>query len=218
MPVDIVCFCSYLVTDDYSKWCPDDHIASKFVNALKGEELKGYAYVPVLGLRRYLGNANLDDAIGWFADMVASHMQRHRMHGPFALVPVPNSGNTVRSSTRPRTVKLARATAPKIVDGTKVLDCLRWKKDLGSARRGAGTRDPATLYQNLAFISKLPVGTPYILIDDVLTTGGHLQACIAKLTSGGAAVIAGFCAGRTVHDPPEDPFAVTKESVPDYLP
>src|SRR6267143_3346780 len=96
----LLCVCSYLVTNDYGLWRPQDHNASKFVKAVKGETLNGYAYVPVLGVRRHLNNANLDDSVEWLGDMVASYMQEAAMEPPFVLVPVPNSSITTKSSKR----------------------------------------------------------------------------------------------------------------------
>ena len=48
---------------------------------------------------------------------------------------------------------------------------------------------------------------PYILIDDVLTSGGHLQAGVAELTNKGANVVLGICALKAAQEPVSDPFA-----------
>lgn len=206
MPLEVVCFCSYLVTENRSAWRPQDQIATKFVKALKGETLKGYAYVPVLGSRQYLGNGNLDDSIEWFGDMVASYMHDAGIEPPFALVPVPNSSATSKLP-RPRTHKLARAIARRIGAGAVVADCLRWKRDLGSTRKGTGgTRDAATLYANLVLIEDVDDTIPHILIDDAVASGGHLRACAAKLRVEGASVVKAFCGGITVHEPPDSAF------------
>jgi len=221
MPLEVICLCTYLVTENYGLWRPQDHNASKFVKALKGETLNGYAYVPVLGVQRHLDNSNLDESIVWFGDLVASYMQQHGMNPPFVLVPVPNSSSTTKdSSSRPRTRKLARAIAAKIGQGTTVADCLRWKQNLGSARKGTGvaTRDAATLYSNLAVIEKIDGSNPYILIDDAIASGGHLQACAAMLAKRGATVVSAFCGGRTVHEPPDSAFAPLREELADYIP
>lgn len=214
MPLEVICFCSYLVTNDHSVWRSQDHIATKFVKALKGEQLKGYAYVPVLGARQYLGNGNLDDSIEWFGDMVAHYMQENGLEPPFVLVPVPNSGNT-RKSPKPRTFKLAKAIAEKI-GNTEIADCLRWKEDLGSARKGGGTRDAGILYRNLVVTEELDESLPHILIDDALASGGHLQACAAKLESEGATVAMAFCGGDTVHEPPPLAFDIFRRELDDY--
>ena len=220
MPLEVVCLCTYLVTDNYGLWRPQDHRASKFVKALKGETLNGYAYVPVLGVQRHLDNNNLDESIEWFGDLVANYMQEHEMDPPFVLVPVPNSSNTRDSRRKPRTLKLAQAVAARIGQGTTVADCLRWKQDFGSARKGTGmaTRDPAKLYPNLAVVEKIDGSNPYILIDDAIASGGHLKACAAKLTKKGATVVAAFCGGRTVHEPPDSAFAPLREEMDDYIP
>lgn len=218
MSLFVTSFASYLVTDDYSSWRAEDHNASKFVKALKGERLNGYAYVPVLGVRRYLGNGNLDDTIEWFADIVANFMQQNGIEPPFALVPVPNSGITLESDKKPRTLKLASAIAKKTGNDSKAVDCLRWKRGLGSARKGTGTRDVPTLYANLAVTKKIDKNVPHMLIDDAIASGGHLQACAAKLKHEGANADIAFCGGHTVHEPPESAFAIFHSELADYEP
>ena len=217
MPLEVISFCSYLKTDDYSVWRPQDHNATKFVKALKGEQLNGYAYVPVLGVQCHLSNANLDDSIEWFGHMAAHYMQQNGLEPPFVLVPIPNS-SAVSKSPKPRTLKLAKAIAARLGNETKVADCLRWKKAIGSARKGGGTRNARILHENLVLIEELDEELPHIMIDDALSSGGHLQACAAKLQSEGATVTKAFCGGDTVHEPPQDAFAIFRRELDDYEP
>lgn len=65
---------------------------------------------------------------------------------------------------------------------------------------------------------KLAPGTRVVLVDDVLTSGGHFQACSAKLKVGGAQVLIGICGRRTVHDQDRRPFDIFEEQVEDYEP
>jgi hypothetical protein len=218
MPLSVTTFCTYLSTTDHGVWRPQDHAAAKFVKALKREKFRGYAYVPVLGVWRFLDNGNLPDSVSWFADMVADYIESNSMNPPFELVPVPNNDNTSGSPKRPHTYALARAIQARIRGESKVLDCLRWKSELGSVREGAGSRNPASLYQNLFVSGVRNRDSRHLLIDDCFTLGGHLRACAAALSSSGAHVAGAFCAARTVHSPPAAAFRVLTELLDDFQP
>lgn len=217
MPLHVVCFSSYLATIHIS-WRSDDWYSHKFVHAIKGHELNGYAYIPVLGNVRRLNNANRDSAIDWFAEMVGDYFARKKIVPPFGLIPIPNSKCTKSSSTKPQTLRLARAIAKRIGEGVEVEDCLRWKKDLGSASSEGGPRDAGVLYDNCAVIDELDEDIPYILVDDVLTSGGHLQACAARVRNVDAEVSLAVCAGRTSYEQPKNAFAIIEETLADYEP
>jgi hypothetical protein len=57
---------------------------------------------------------------------------------------------------------------------------------------------------------------PYVLVDDVVTSGGHLRACAAFLHNHGARVERAICAARSDHDPPDDPFGRRVDELPDF--
>lgn len=216
MPLRVVSFCSYLATINVP-WRPEDWDANKFVHAIKGHELNGYARVPVLGTLRRLNNANLDSAIDWFAEIAVDYLTRKRIKPPVGFIPIPNSGSTVRSSGRPQTAKLGKSITQKVGAGAHLLDCLRWKKNLGSAGAQGGPREASVLYENLSITDELKA-VPYVLVDDVLTSGGHLQACAARLKEKGATVLMAVCAGRTVYTQPRNAFATIEEMLEDYEP
>jgi hypothetical protein len=216
MSIEVICFCSFLSTINVP-WRTEDHNANKFVKALKDEELNGYAYVPVLGVQRLLNNANRDDSIEWFGDLVAHFILHNGYEFPLVFVPVPNSSTTTNTSKRPRTRKLAKAIADRVSGDTVVSDCLRWKVELGSARKG-GPRDAPTLFKNLIVTEKLDKKIRYVLVDDVTTSGGHLAACTARLKEKGATVIGAFCAGKTFQEPPHSAFDIFRETVEEYEP
>ncbi len=133
-------------------------------------------------------------------------LARKKIAGPLVIVPVPDSGSTVRSGTRPKTVRLAKALCEEIGRDARVVDCLRWKKDLGSASKEGGPRDPETLFKNFASVEGLPRGCRVVLVDDVMTSGGHLQACAAKLRQAGATVLIAICGGRTTYSQDKKAF------------
>lgn len=135
------------------------------------------------------------------------------------LGPVSNSSTTISSTTPPRTARLADAIAKKIGAGVSVHDVLRWNVNLGPARSGGGPRDPQILYDNIVSLrSSISWGPTVVLVDDVLTAGGHLKACAAFLRTYGATVDLAVCAGRTVYAPPAHPFEVVEEDLNDFDP
>jgi hypothetical protein len=108
MSFPVACFCGYLCNFSLV-WRPEDYDSYKWVQAMKGNRLKGYARVPVNGVQQRLTNANLADAIDWFGIIAVNYLKKRKIKGPFPVVPVPNSGCMVGSSVKPQTRKLAKA-------------------------------------------------------------------------------------------------------------
>ena len=79
--------------------------------------------------------------------------------------------------------------------------------DGGNARRGRVVSQVAS--------DRDRQGEQVVLVDDVLTLGGHLRACAAKLREEGADVLLGLCAARADQIPAKDPFAVRCEILSD---
>jgi len=136
--------------------------------------------VPVRGTNKYLSNANLGDAAKWLGVFVADYLKKHKVTGPFLVVPVPNSDCVASSNTKPRTRKLAKAICDTLADGSAVLDCLRWKKNLGSASDHGGPRETEIPYGNPAVLRDLLKDADdhfsVLLVDDV-TTSFHTYEC-----------------------------------------
>jgi hypothetical protein len=57
-----------------------------------------------------------------------------------------------------------------------------------------------------------------LLVDDVTTSGGHLQACAAKLESEGLAVDLVVCAGKTIYDQDNPAFHTYEYKLDTYEP
>lgn len=207
--MQVICFCTYL-TEIGSAWRPDDFNAHDFIHAIKDRNINGYAYVPVRGKWHRFDNANRQEVVGWFATMVADYVRAERHDAHVALVPVPGSKCDVHFVGQPRTVILAAAIARALDEEPTVRDVLRWKAAMPSANAQGGTRNPQVLLHNLAVTGTVR-GAAVVLIDDVLTSGGHLQACAALLRQHGANVRMALCAGRADETQPADPFAIRVE-------
>lgn len=221
MPVTVISFCGYMCNRSLVWRKDEDYHSYKWVQALKRKPVNGYAHVSVRGARKYLAEGNKDDAAAWFGMFVADYLRKNRVDGPFLVVPVPNS-DSILPSNRPRTRRMARTVCGELNDGSTMLDCLRFKRDLGSARDEGGPRDAETLYKNLAVLkdSLKDVDTELdvLLVDDVTTSGGHLQACAAKLEAHGLTVKLVFCGGKTVYDQTKKAFHIYTDVLSDYQP
>jgi hypothetical protein len=194
---------------------PDEWHSLKFVKAIKGKPFNGYGDVPVLGRVKRLTPQNAEDSVDWFAELAAAQIVTLGLPGPLVLVPLPNSSSTTKNGKVPRTAVLAAGIAAKL-KGAIVWDGLRWLKEMTPTHQG-GTRDPQILYENLAISGTPPRGT-IVLVDDVYTRGGHLQAAVAKLALKKAICKVAVCAGRTVLDSQDNPFLTLQEEIADFTP
>ena len=216
IPLKVYCFCTYLTNIGGGEWRSQDWNAHDFIHALKGRQFNGYAQIPVSGRRRKLDNTNLDEAIDWFGVMVADYLEKEGIRNPSQLVPVPNS-DSVANAGPPRTACLARAIGKRLTNANQIADVLRFERKMPSASQRGGTRDPEELYKRLVITNDVS-RSPYVLVDDVLASGGHLKACAARLRRAGAKVSMAFCAGRASDEQPDDPFAVRVEMLDDFIP
>ena len=215
MTLDVYCCCTYR-TSPPRLWTDRDFAACKLIRALKGEPLSGWANIPVARERIRLDASNSATAVDVFGRLVAASF--HWPSRLMSLVPIPNSLNTVFSDSTPRTKTLAdalsrHAAAPSDLN---VADVLRWREPMPSAHAWASARYPEQLYPNLRLIRALQWQSPVLLVDDLLTTGGHMRAAAAFLEDQGATVFGGVCAGRSDAGAVTDAFAVRIERLESF--
>ena len=218
--LDVFTYCAYLCGEGWQGSPSQDfYNATKFAKALKRQSVNGWAAVPVPigGATRTLRDHNRRDAFAWFAEMVHATLPNH-FAGPTRLVPVPGSKVTSFNDVmRSSTFEMASAIAARLKNAT-VEPLLWWSEAIPSAHHEGGPRDPALLYPKLV-LSPLAASQPNcILIDDVKTSGGHLQACEAKLRSAGVPVMYAICAGRTVYDEALPAFGLYPEKLARFTP
>ncbi|OGV71865.1 MAG: hypothetical protein A3K18_21785 [Lentisphaerae bacterium RIFOXYA12_64_32] len=205
-----------------SGWTQDEYDAAAFVHALKGEDIKNrYADIKVAGRRVRLTNANRDSALEWFGEMAADLVPPAK-RGIWQLVPIPGHLCAVGADAPGRTGVLATALATQSEGRGVVLDALRWVEVVPSARRGEAPRDPDYWYDRLTFTStqarRAVKNARCVLVDDVLTSGSHLQAAAAMLSEAGATVSRAICGGRAVQDAVDDSWERITVSLDDFTP
>lgn len=219
MGLRVVYFATYLTRGTLR---PEDWNALKFIKALKGDPINGYARVPLpIGLRPKLQESNAHIAPKWFGLMAAELVDSEEWVRPFSFVPIPNRTATVDSEGSSRTAALAKAIA-EAVEGEPpaVLDVLRWLQEWPSARSGFGSRDRDEIRGNLRLVAgkkelHLLHQHPIVLVDDVMTSGGHLLGCADFLEEKKVRVQVALVAGRTVHEAPPKCWGPLETTIPE---
>lgn len=185
------------------EWC-----AYKLVQALKGNPIRGYAWLRTMGGKPVRITAeDPSQAFEIFGEWAGSTLRAIGAGG--LIVPVPASGCTARGAD-PKGVRLAEAAA-RHAPGWRVDPMLWWERALPKASDG-GSRDPDLLIGNLWLSTPVPK-EPIVLLDDVVTTGGHLIACARGLTNHGASVTAAICAAQTVESQPADMWSLPPRTI-----
>jgi hypothetical protein len=219
MALRVVSCCTYLTEVGGTPWRRHDHDAHDFVKAVKGQPISGWALVPCRGQLVRIDDNKRDVALSLFAQMIGDHGQEYGLGGPAVVVPVPNSRCHVGCERPPRTFEQAAALASEVGLTLIVVDALRWAEPLPSASLGGGLREAEYLFDRLRVVQELPaVELPYLLLDDVMTSGGHLRACAAMLREWGASVDLAVVAGRACRTQMAEPFGLRVEVLKDFVP
>jgi hypothetical protein len=111
---------------------------------------------------------------------------------------------------------LAEAIRAEVAsDDVTLLDAIQWDEPLVPAREG-GPRFAEQLYPHVRVVCEVPEGSRIVLVDDVMTSGGHARAIAAHLVRHGAQVLHVVCGGHAVYAPTPDSWALIKLELPDY--
>ena len=196
--LSVLHLCEYL-TERGSPRSQGDWDAYWFVRACKAESLENLAKpirLSLLDQRCALSAGNADAVIDWFGAVAAAACV-DAPDAPIAFVPVPSSTATEGAPSAGRTALFATAVSERWPHESYVLDVLRWTEPMQKAHEG-GARDQGILYEKLLSTEPVRYGERVVLVDDVLTRGGHVAACAALLWDGGAEVEFAITAARTV--------------------
>ncbi len=193
-----------------SDWRPKDYDIRNLVKALKGEEFKGYSEISIHGKAYRFTAKDTDPAYALWAAW-ASTVLRHLKLGKVILVPVPSSSQ-VRFGQMTPPVRMATKLSAVAPDVAIVGNYLRHETKQPKSHTEGGSRDPSTIEAALV-CHVTDASLPIVLIDDVVTSGGHLIAAARTLRQNGAKVEHALVAGRAKREAVTDPFKPEPEDL-----
>ncbi len=203
----VLTFCSYLTNVD-TPWRPEDHNCLKMVKALKGQPFNGFFDARVGGKTRQYNQDNAGDFVKLIPKKLAAIGNEH-FGKNFAFVPIPNSAVTSPGHAEFKILKLAKEIAK--IAGVKATPCLTFREPQIASHRG-GPRDPYHFESAYQIHTPLPQ-TDIVLIDDVLTSGAHIQGACWRLKAAGANVIGAIAFGRTTKEQELQPLKVVEHTL-----
>jgi hypothetical protein len=212
MPIKAISLYTYRTRG--AEWTAPQLAVLRFKEALKGEPIGKTEMLRVGDDDRPMGPENRADAFKYFGEMATEVIARELGTLRVVLVPIPDSASTILVDAC-RTAKMAETMA--VNSPAIAADILRWSKEKLPARKGS-TRDPVSLFGHLILHGKMKdLSRPYVLIDDLMVSGGHIKACAAFLRQNGATVNLAVCAARSDQHPPSDVFEERTEIYDDEI-
>ena len=206
---------SYVSPYKAQPWTDAELGVLRFVRAIKARPVGGSSPIVVRGALCHISKDTAGKALGWFAEMAVDMLEHYLETTRVVLVPIPDADCTL-SGMASRTARLSEAVAQRCEAASH--DLLRWTKKMSPASQG-GPRSAQMLYPYLRVRRGFaPMNRPYVLIDDVCTTGGHVRACAARLKEWGDIDVILAIAGAQTQQEPVDPYAATDQEHAPYLP
>ena len=196
--------CSY-----YSQWAHENIAprsqpqwdAFKFCRAVKRRAINGSCTIPTKDGQQVIRPENVGFARTLFGTFIRNVLRQH--YGvEILLVPVPSKDGLEQSKSfrsLDMTIEAMPEPLKSLVDG-----CVRFTQQLQPANAG-GPRGKDALLPYMKTNRRLD-GERIVIIDDILTTGGSVQATIQKIEDAGGVVIAAIVCGYTVSDSIRPPF------------
>jgi hypothetical protein len=191
----------------------EDYDGIMLVKAVKGSSInpKQYCSVNIGGKWIKIRDANKDDALRWFAEFASAQIAKLLPKKAYGLVPIPNSHVIQTSAPDFRTAQMARAIQNASGYPLVVSPSLRWSRVMQKSHEG-GPRAAADLLPFLIWVGPKPEHE-VILVDDVYTLGGHMQAAKWKLQATNINPVLGLSCGYTCHSQMDNVYAVQEAEV-----
>ncbi len=177
--------------------------AFKFTRAVKSARINGYCHIPNGYGRLRIEQDNVAAARMAFGHWLMGTANGEAPEG-YAIVPVP-SKDAIMDVCGPfrHSGMMAEALAGQVHRPT-VHDILRYSEPMQKASEG-GPRSESAIFEKMRVLGEIPAQR-IILVDDVVTQGGHINAARRRLEAGGATVVCGIVCGRTVWDMSQNPW------------
>lgn len=194
--IDVDYYCTYLTETNGVEWTNENYQAMNMVKAIKGDEFRGYISITTQGVeKRFYSN----DSDGFYKICHRPLLKiiKDKYAQPITIVPMPSSKTTDENCNNFRTKPIAERISKAIGDNANCLPILLFKSPMPSSR-GGGNRSPYFIESQLKLNGKTK--RPIVLLDDVMTLGGHIKAACWKLHSDGMHVIGAVTFARTVKD------------------
>lgn len=164
-----------------------DDICYYLVERLRGSWEMGFANSLVSNFQKDVGRyhdnpdvmAYKSQAIERFARSISSVIARRPRRCPIVIVPMVTSKPKSHPWFDDRLQRVAHWVADHRSGEVVVDDVLDVKEEMMQAKAG-GVRDPCILGSNIVVVApRYPEAETVLLVDDVITTGGHFAACKA---------------------------------------
>ena len=199
--IEVISLCCYLTSTE-PDWRPIDHTTSKMVKTLKGDQIKGY-------FERKFGRYDNENKHHYLPKIHAamSIALAAEVSGPADLVPIPNSHVVDPSTSDFKTLILATAIAEHSTGQFRANPLLVFRRAQQKTRGGGGSRNPSTI--QVEYVVTGRTTRPIVLIDDVLTSGGHIIAACRVIEDAGMSLpIKAITFGRSIREQLEKPVMV----------
>jgi hypothetical protein len=197
-------------SDVSSAWRQQDYVVRSLVKSLKGESFKGYSNFKLGGKVYTIAEKDSGPAYLLWSNWAGLMLGSLKL-GEVTLVPVPASAQ-VRFVQDACPVRMSDSIATLVPKQAVVGNFLRHKTKQPKAHSEGGTRDPDMIEEALA-CNVADTSLPVVLVDDVMTTGGHLLAAARTLRRHGVKVDHVLVAGRAVWEAVADPYKVPPEDL-----
>lgn len=188
-----------------ASWRGIDYDAHMFIQTLKGNSINGYVDVSGVDGKRYrITTDKPNGAFHVFGTWAAKKIAELGLP-PGYIVPVPSS-SCIALNADEKGHRLASSVALHSPHHS-ALSALHWGEAMQKAALG-GERDPDVLFGKLFVLQNLPPSN-IVLLDDVVSTGGHVLASARALRAFGHTVTHVVAAAQTVWEyPPNGMFNI----------